>query len=236
MKPALILCPGLMCDDAVWAPQLPALSASHDCIVMDYGQRSSLGDMARQVLEMAPTGMFALAGHSMGGRVALEVLRLAPQRVSHLALLDTGISPLAEGEPGAKEQAGRLALVALAKEQGMRVMGRQWLVNMVHPDVLGTALFESILDMLERSSPAQFAAQTHALLARPDATVVLPTISGPTLVLTGEQDLWSPPAQHAAISRAIRGAVLEVISHSSHMTTLEQPEAVSNAMVRWLQR
>ena len=236
MKPVLILCPGLMCDATVWAPQLPSLSATHDCLVMDYGLRSTLSDMARQVLEVAPTGTFALAGHSMGGRVALEVMRLAPQRVSHLALLDTGISALAVGEPGAKEKAGRLALVALAKEQGMRVMGRQWLPNMVHPDVLGTALFDSILDMLERSSPAQFAAQIQALLARPDATVVLPTISGPTLVLTGEQDLWSPPAQHAAIARAIGGAVLEVIGHSGHMTTMEQPEAVTNAMVRWLQR
>jgi len=225
-----------MCDAAVWAPQLPLLSATHDCIVMEYGLRSTLSDMARQVLETVPAGAFALAGHSMGGRVALEVMRLAPQRVSHLALLDTGIASLAVGEPGAKEKAGRLALVALAKEQGMRAMGQQWLPNMVHPDVLGTALFESILDMLERSSPAQFAAQTQALLARPDATVVLPTISGPTLVLTGEQDLWSPPAQHATITRAIHGAVLEVISHSGHMTTMEQPEAVTNAMVRWLQR
>lgn len=236
MKPVLILCPGLMCDAAVWAPQLPALSATHDCIVMDYGLRNTLADMARQVLETAPPGVFALAGHSMGGRVALEVLRLAPQRVSHLALFDTGIHPLADGEPGVKEKAGRLALVAQAQEQGMRAMGRQWLVNMVHPDVHGTALFESILDMLERSSPAQFAAQTHALLARPDAAVVLPTITGPTLVLTGEQDLWSPPAQHAAIARAIRGAELTVLAHCGHMSTLEQPEAVTHAMVHWLQR
>jgi pimeloyl-ACP methyl ester carboxylesterase len=90
--------------------------------------------------------------------------------------------------------------------------------------------------MLERSTPDRFAAQIHALLARPDAAVVLPTISGPTLVLTGEQDLWSPPAQHAAFARTIRGAELAVISHSGHMTTMEQPEAVTAAMVRWLQR
>lgn len=236
MKPVLILCPGLMCDEAVWAPQLPALSATHDCIVMDYGLRTTLADMARQVLETAPPGVFALAGHSMGGRVALEVLRLAPKRVSHLALLDTGTYPLAEGDPGIKEKAGRLALVALAKEQGMRVMGRQWLPNMVHPDVHGTPLFESILDMLERSNPNRFAAQIHALLARPDAAVVLPTISGPTLVLTGEQDLWSPPDQHASIARAIRGAELALVNHSGHMSTVEQPEAVTAAMVRWLQR
>jgi len=236
MKPVLILCPGLMCDAAVWAPQLAQLSVTHDCVVMDYGLRGSLAEMAHQVLETVGAKTFALAGHSMGGRVALEVVRLAPQRVSHLALFDTGIYPLAEGEPGCKEKSGRLALVAQAKEQGMRAMGRQWLVNMVHPHVKGTPLFESILDMLERSSPAQFAAQTQALLARPDATVVLPTISGPTLVLTGEQDLWSPPAQHAAIARAIRGAVLEVLNLCGHMSTLEQPEAVTAAMLRWLQR
>ena len=236
MKPVLILCPGLMCDAGIWAPQLASLSLTHDCVLMDYSLRSSLAEMAHQVLETAGAPTFALAGHSMGGRVALEVVRLAPQRVSHLGLFNTGIYPLPEGEPGCKEKSSRLALVAQAKEQGMRAMGRQWLLNMVHPHVQGTPLFESILDMLERSSPEQFAAQTQALLARPDATVVLPTISGPTLVLTGEQDLWSPPVQHAAIARAIRGAVLEVFNECGHMSPLEQPEAVTAAMLRWLQR
>jgi len=236
MKPVLMLCPGLMCDAAVWAPQVQALSATWQGVVVDYGLCDSMADMARQVLATAPAERFALAGHSMGGRVALEVMRLAPERVSHLALLDTGIHPLAAGEAGLTEKAGRLNLVALAREQGMRAMGRQWLPNMVHPAVRDMPLFEAILDMLERSSPAQFAAQTQALIHRPDAALLLPSITCPTLVLTGEQDLWSPPEQHAAMAKVIAGATLHVIPHCGHMATLEQPEAVTQAFELWLQR
>jgi len=236
MQPVLMLCPGLMSDAAVWAPQVQVLSASWDCVVVDYGLRHSLADMARHVLATAPAAHFALAGHSMGGRVALEVMRIAPERVSHLALLDTGIQPLAVGTPGATEKAGRLGLVAVARDHGMRAMGQQWLPNMVHPDVRGSALFETILDMLVRSSPEQFAAQTQALLSRPDAAPVLPIITCPTLVLTGEQDLWSPPEQHAAMAQKMSAAVLSLIPHCGHMSTLEQPDAVTQAMLAWLQR
>ena len=88
--PSLLLLPGLMCDASVWAPQVEALSPQVHCLVPDYGLRDSLTAMAQQVLDEAPEERFALAGHSMGGRVALEVMRLAPQRVTHLALLDTG--------------------------------------------------------------------------------------------------------------------------------------------------
>ncbi|MEO8122296.1 MAG: alpha/beta fold hydrolase, partial [Rhodoferax sp.] len=94
MKPTLMLLSGLMCDAAVWAPQCAALQAQAQCVVPDYGLRDSLAAMAQQVLAEAPTERFSLAGHSMGGRVALEVLRLAPQRVERLALLDTGTQPL----------------------------------------------------------------------------------------------------------------------------------------------
>ncbi|MDZ7937389.1 MAG: alpha/beta hydrolase [Rhodoferax sp.] len=125
-KPTLMLLPGLMCDAAIWAPQLQALSTQAHSVVPAWGLADSLTGMAQQVLDTAPTPTFALAGHSMGGRVALEVMRLAPQRVERLALLDTGTRPLAEGEAGAKEKAGRLALLALAHSSGMRAMGTQW--------------------------------------------------------------------------------------------------------------
>lgn len=236
MPPVLMLCPGLMSDAAVWAPQVQALSATWNCVVVDYGLRDSLADMARHVLATAPAERFAVAGHSMGGRVALEVMRIAPDRVSHLALLDTGIHPLAVGTPGATEKAGRLGLVALAREQGMRTMGQQWLANMVHPTVRGTPLWEAIIAMLARSSAEQFAAQTQALLARPDAAPVLPIVRCPTLLLTGEQDLWSPPEQHGAIAQKIAGAVLTVVPHCGHMSTLEQPDVVTAALATWLQR
>lgn len=234
MKPVLLLLPGLMCDAAVWAPEVAHLSAQAECVVVDYGLSDSLEAMARLALASTDAPRFALAGHSMGGRVALEVMRLAPQRVARLALLDTGTHPLAPGDAGARERANRLALLQLARDQGMRAMGQQWLAGMVHPDVLGSALFESILDMLERSSPAQFAAQINALLTRPDAAPLLPGIACPTLVLAGEQDVWSPPQQHAAMAQAIAGALLTVVPHSGHMIALEQPEAVAWALQQWL--
>ncbi|MDR7308101.1 alpha/beta hydrolase [Rhodoferax saidenbachensis] len=230
----LVLLPGLMCDVAVWAPQVQALSSHATCHVPHWGPLDSLTAMAEHVLATAPARTFALAGHSMGGRVALEVMRMAPQRVERLALLDTGTPALAAGAAGAKEKAGRMELLALAQSSGMRTMGAQWASGMVHPSVLGTALFEQILDMLERSSPAQFAAQIHALLNRPDAGPVLPTITCPTLVLTGREDLWSPPAQHEAMAQAIAGAQLGIVEQCGHMSTMEQPEAVNAAFVAWL--
>jgi pimeloyl-ACP methyl ester carboxylesterase len=234
MNPMLVLLPGLVCDSAVWAPQIQSLSARVDCHVVDYGLLDSIGAMAQHVLDTAPSPTFALAGHSMGGRVAMEMLRRAPERVHHLALLDTGTHPLAEGQAGAKEKAGRLALLELAQTQGMRAMAAQWARPMVHPSRHGTPLFDDVLDMLERSSAEHFAAQVKALLSRPDAAPVLPTITCPTLVLTGREDLWSPPEQHAQMAEAIAGAQLCIVEQCGHMSTLERPEVVSAAFAHWL--
>ena len=234
MKPTLILLPGLVCDQAVWAPQIQALSPQVQCHVPDYGLRDSLTAMAQHVLDTAPAPQFALAGHSMGGRVALEVLRLAPARVQRLALLDTGTHPLASGDAGARERAGRMGLLQTAERQGMRAMAAQWAKPMLHPSRHGTPLFEAVLDMLERSSAEQYAAQINALLNRPDAGPLLPTISCPTLVLTGREDLWSPPEQHERMAAAIAGAQLCIVETCGHMSTLEQAEAVTAALQQWL--
>ena len=234
MHNTLLLLPGLVCDSAVWAPQVQALSPRITCQVVDYGLRHAIADMAQQVLDSAPTPTFALAGHSMGGRVALEVLRLAPERVHHLALLDTGTQPLAGGVAGAKEKAGRKILLEIASQQGMRAMAAQWARPMIHPTRHGSPLFEAVLDMLERSSAEQFAAQINALLTRPDAGPVLPAITCPTLVLTGREDLWSPPEQHERMAAAIPGAQLCIVEQCGHMSTLEQPEVVTAAFERWL--
>jgi pimeloyl-ACP methyl ester carboxylesterase len=234
----LMLLPGLMCDADVWAPQVQALAGRARCVVPAWGLAVSLTAMAAQVLREAPTARFALAGHSMGGRVALEVLRLAPQRVERLALLDTGYLPIPAGEAGERERAGRMALLALARTDGMRAMGRQWASGMVHPDQLHTPQFNRVLAMIERSPPAQFAAQIEALLGRPDMTDVLPQVRCPTLVLCGRQDVWSNVAQHEAMVDRIRqgrpDARLLVVEDCGHMCTFEQPEAVSAALGDWL--
>jgi len=163
-------------------------------------------------------------------------MRLAPQRVERLALLDTGTHPLAAGEAGEKERAGRLALLKIAQAQGMRVMAQEWAKGMVHPDRIGGPIFEEVLAMFDRGSAAQYAAQINALLNRLDAAPLLPGISCPTLVLTGRQDAWSGPAQHEAMAAAIPGAQLVIVEDSGHMTTMEQPQAVSAALAGWLQR
>lgn len=229
-----MLLPGLMCDRAVWAPQVAALAGRAECHVMAYGTFDSLGAMAEHVLAQAPAGRFALAGHSMGGRVAFEVVRRAPQRVERLALLDTATHPLADGAAGEAERAGRLRLLAIARERGMRVMAREWATGMVHPDRHGEPVFEAVLDMIERATPEIFAAQIRALLARPDATPLLAAIRGPALLLCGREDAWSPPQRHEFMHAHIAGSRLVVVEHCGHMSTMERPDAVTAALVRWL--
>ena len=236
MRPTLMLLPGLNCDAATWASQVAALKDQAHCVIPAWGLRDSLTAMAQQVQEEAPTERFCVAGHSMGGRVALEVMRLAPQRVERLALLSTGTHPLAAGEAGDKERAGRMALLKIAQEQGMRAMAKQWARGMVHPDRLDTPLFDAVLDMLERGSAAQYAAQIKALLNRPDATALLPAITCPTLVLTGREDGWAPPTQHEAMATALPNATLTIVEHCGHMCTMEQPQAINEALAAWLRR
>ncbi|MFK0377230.1 alpha/beta fold hydrolase [Pandoraea sp. NPDC090278] len=229
----LLLLPGLLCDQVAWAATV-ALLPQFDCRVPAWGALDTIGAMADHVLATTPEPRFALAGHSMGGRIALEVVRLAPQRVSHLALLDTGYQALPDGEAAEKERSGRAALLARSREAGMRAMGQVWATGMVHPDQIGTPLFDAILDMIERSNPDQFAAQIHALLGRPDATAQLSDVRCPTLVLCGRQDTWSPLARHEIMAGLIPDAVLSVVEHSGHMSPMERPEAVAAAMRAWL--
>ncbi|MDB5743039.1 MAG: alpha/beta hydrolase fold [Polaromonas sp.] len=233
-KPVLFLLPGLLCDRATWAAQCEALAELADCRVPVYRTLDSIEAMAAHVLRAAPSGRFALAGHSMGGRVALEVLRRAPERVDRLALLDTGFQGLAPGDAGEKERAGRCQLLSRARAEGMRAMGAQWARGMVHPAQVGTPVFEEILAMIERSTPDMFDAQIRALLNRPDASALLTQIRCPTLLLCGRDDLWSPLARHEDMQRAIPGARLQVIEACGHMTTMEQPQAVSRALAQWL--
>jgi uncharacterized protein (TIGR02246 family) len=230
----LVLIPGLLCDEFVWSEQSRELSAYARVWVADHGSLDSLTDMAREVLRNAPAEQFALAGHSMGGRVALEVFRLAPHRVQRLALLDSGWLPLQARAQGEEERASRLALLDNARKLGMRAMGRQWARGMVHPAAIDKPVFATIVEMIERKTPDIFAAQIRALLARPDASAQLLAIDCPALVMCGRQDSWSPLSQHLQMAAIIRGARLRIIEEAGHMSTLEQPQAVTTALIEWL--
>jgi pimeloyl-ACP methyl ester carboxylesterase len=173
----------------------------------------------------------------MGGRVALEVVRRAPDRVAGLALLDTGYRPLPGGVAGQRERAERQSLIETARSEGMRAVGRRWLrIPMVHPDRLtDRELIEAILDMIDRSTPRQFEAQVAALLSRPDASELLPRIACPTLVLCGQEDAWAQLTAHRDMAALIPGSTLASVPACGHMSTMERPQAVSEALRGWLE-
>lgn len=228
-RPPLVLIPGLLCDRYVWHDQAQNLSGSHEVTVPELEGLDSIPAMAAAALSLGPQ-RFALAGHSLGGRIALEICRRAPERVTRLALLDTGVHPATPDEPACRQ-----ALLTLADTEGMRALARAWLPPMVYPGRLADRAFMAPLEaMVERRSPATVRNQIRALLGRPDATPVLATIRCPTLVLCGREDGWSPFAQHEAIARAIPGATLVVVPECGHMAPVERPAEVTRALQRWL--
>jgi len=231
----VLFLPGLACDGEVWTHQLRAVSAIVTASVVDYGLSDSLQKMAETALRRAPE-RFAVVGHSMGGRVAFEIVRRVPQRVTGMALLDTAYRSFVPGEAGEREKADRLRLVNLARSQGMRTMARDWVQNMVHPSRLSDeCLLRSIIEMFGRKSPEIFQRQIQALLRRPDATPVLSTILCPTLVLCGREDSWSLPVTHRQIAVRIRRSKLVLIENCGHMAPMERPRRVSAALLAWLE-
>ena len=232
MPATLFLLPGLLCDARVWQHQFASLTDLADMRIPDFREMSSLEAMAQAVLEQAPE-RFYLAGHSMGGRVALQILHMAPERIIRLALLDTGLHP-----PAAGEKAKRQVLTDLATTQGMAALARTWAPPMVHPERLqDLPLMNDIFAMVERYTPDNFRNQINALVTRPDAGPFLARAPAHTLVLCGRQDTWSPPQQHEDIARAIPDhPAVVIIENSGHMSPMEQPEAVTLAMRQWLER
>lgn len=225
----LLFLPGLACDARIYAPQLAAFPDSR--AVDGYGMADTLAEMARIALDQAPAS-FNLFGHSMGGRVALEVYRLAPERVRRLALVSTGVHSLREGEA-----AKRSALQAVGWNHGFAMLVDEWLPPMVAAaNRARSEVYDPLRQMNVEAGQAVFDAQIHALVNRPEAESLLPQIACPTLVMTGELDSWAPPAQHEAIGAAIPNSKLVIVPGAGHMIQLEAPDAVNAAITRWLER
>jgi pimeloyl-ACP methyl ester carboxylesterase len=228
-KPILYLLPGLLCDATVWTDVAAGLNDLAEIRTPDFLGQDSITIMAQSVLDTAPPS-FSVVGHSMGARVALEIVRMAPERVERLALLDTGTHARREGE-GATRQ----VLVDLARNEGMQALASRWLPPMVHPDTRHDGpLMKSLRAMVGRATPEIFAGQVRALLGRPDADRVLPLIECPVLIGVGRQDAWSPPSQHEAMAKAIPHADYVVFENSGHMAPMEAPDAVIAALRTWL--
>lgn len=228
-KPVLFLLPGLLCDAAIWRYQIEGLSDRFDVRVPDYRNCDSIAAMADEVLSGAPDRL-ALAGHSMGGRVALEILHQKKCFVTHVALLDTAAGPAA-----AAEYEKRMAWVRLAQEKGMKALADVWLPFMLHPDRYHDKILVRELEaMVQRFTLAQFAGEIQALLERPDATPVLAEITCPALVLCGRQDTWRTVEQHAELASMIPNARFEIVDNCGHMSTLERPVEVTACLRRFL--
>jgi len=224
----LLFLPGLICDARIYAPQLAAFPESR--AVDGYAQVDTLEGMARVALAQAPES-FDLFGHSMGGRVALEVYRLAPERVRRLALASTGVHSL-----GANETANRRALQALGRDEGFAALVGTWLPPMVAEANRSKPIYGAMRQMCLDAGQAVFDAQIAALLGRPEQESLLAQIRCPTLVITGERDAWSPPAQHEAIAGRIADSTLVIVPGAGHMLPLEAPETVNQAIAAWLKR
>jgi pimeloyl-ACP methyl ester carboxylesterase/ketosteroid isomerase-like protein len=230
-RPVLALLCGLLCDEEIWRGVIAALKTAVDIRVFNFPDFSSLADMAGHVLACVP-GPFAVAGHSMGGRVALEIVRRGAERVTGVALLNTGVHP-----PAAHETASRGRLVSLARSAGMTALAAEWLPPMlnqtapVQPDVQAR-----LRAMIERGSPDSFAAQIRALLTRSDAAPVLAQLHVPTLLMSATGDTWSTPLQHEEMQALCPRAELSIVPAAGHMLPIEQPAAVAAALDSWLAR
>ncbi len=229
----LLFCPGLICDPRLFEAQLAAFP--HSRAVESYGDADSLAEMARialQVADEAGAERFDLFGHSMGGRIALEIYRRAPERVRRLALASTGIHPVGAAEPGK-----RGALQQLGHKQGFEALVDAWLPPMVaEANRSNQALYQPMRQMCLDQGQDRFDAQVKALLGRPEVASLLPTIACPTLVTTGELDSWAPPHQHEEIAAAIPNSELVIVAGAGHMLPAEAPEAVNAAIAAWLDR
>lgn len=228
-KIPLILLPGLLCDAALWRPQVEGLAAVAEPLIIDLTKDDSFPAMARRALAAAPPN-FALAGLSMGGYVAQEIMRQAPDRVEKLALLDT--SARADTP---EQTARRRGLIELSEKGEFKGVTPRLLPLLIHSarhedEPLGAI----VMGMAERVGKEAFLRQQKAIMGRPDGREDLRRIACPTLVLCGRQDALTPLALHEEIAGLVPGAKMIVVEDCGHLSTLEKPATVTAAMRQWL--
>lgn len=228
MASDLLLLPGLICDERLWRDVIAGLDARS--IVADLTQDDSIGAMAQRALAVAPA-RFALAGLSMGGYVAFEIMRQAPERVTHLALLDTS----ARADDDARKETRRKGIEMVGQGKFIGV-SRGLLGSLVAPQHMGTPVAGDVQAMSERVGQAAYMRQQVAIMNRVDSRPTLGDIQVPTLVGVGESDKLTPPELAEEMAAGIAGSELVRFPDSAHLPTMENPSAVVEAMKAWLAR
>lgn len=228
-RSSLVLLPGQLCDAALWRPQISALGDLAEIVVGDLTRDSSVAAMADRVVAAAPP-RFALCGLSLGGYVALEIMRRMPGRVDRLALISTSARPDAEQQSLQRERSVKAARIGAFKGVTPR-----FLPGIVHPDhAADPQLAKTVLDMTERVGRVAFERQQQAAMSRPDSRPLLSSVGCPTLVIGGRQDRVTPPALQEEIAAAIPRAALRIIEVCGHLPPLEQPDLVNQLLRGWL--
>jgi len=229
MSIPLLLVPGLNCTGELFASQRAGLADIADVRIVDHGSHATIAAIAAAALATAPP-RFALAGLSMGGYVAFEMLRQAPQRIDRVALLDTMAGPDTPAILGRRER--QLAWIAGG---GFADVCAELLPLLVHPDRLADeAIVAAVGSMAADTGAERFTRQMRAIMGRADSRPTLATIRCPTLVLVGAEDRMTPPDLAAGIHHGVAGSRLVTVPHCGHLSTIERPAAVTAELRAWL--
>lgn len=218
-----------MCDESVWQHQRDALVPFAEIVIPVFRGFDSLVDMAGYVVAQAPE-RFSVVGHSMGGRVAWEVMALAADRIEKFCVMDTGVQPAS-----ASNSSDRQELIHKAKTEGLQAVADAWIKPMIHPDRYeDERLIDEIRQMILRNSVEDFLSQMKALAERKDQTPGLARISQEVLLVAGEADSHSPPMQHQSMAKLLQRSQVEIVAGAGHMVTMEKPAEVSRILTQWI--
>jgi len=225
----VVLVPGLGCSPRIYDPQIPSLWRQGPVVIANHARGGDMATIARRILAEAPL-RFSLAGHSMGGYIIFEMFRQAPERISRLAFLNTSARP---EMPELTEK--RRGMINEVKQGGYRAVMDRLFANFVHPALARDEhLHRIVLDMADDVGPDAFVWQLEAISGRIDSRPTLAAIKCPTLVLTSDTDNMMPPDAASEIANGIPGAKLVTIQDCGHLTQLEKPQAVTDALLDWL--
>ena len=226
-KPALVFACAHLTDERLFAHQVDALSATHDCRVFAFREHDTLGGMAVELLAHSPP-RFTLIGLSLGGYLAFELIRRHRERVERLVLLDT--RAVADTETSRQ---GRFADIATVRAGGIDALIPELPTRWMHP--AHRARLSELMGSMARSigDRGQFN-QQQAMFARPDSQADLRTVNVPTLIACGREDPVTPLAEHERMRDCVPGANLEVFEECGHLSTIEQPDVVTSRLTRWL--
>lgn len=227
-RKALVLIPGLVCDGAVWAHQCAGLSDVADCMVPEVRIHDTMQAMAEEVLTMAPE-RFAVAGFSMGGYVALEVLRLAPERVERIALIDSGTR-----DDTPTQTASRQRAIQLSESGSYQTAIEEMMPLLLHPSRLVEPIADLVRTMAARVGSEAFVRRHKALSRRRDLSRLLPTLTVPLRVICGRDDRLTPLARSTEIAGMAATARLSIVDDCGHMPLIERPQAATALLRDWL--